>query len=400
MPENVRIQRARDQAGDYPPTGSLRVDLRLGDCVQRMEEMGVDSFDAVVTDPSYGLEFMGKEWDSFPLRLPTESDKRVRTTGNGNATSAPGFARGVRPFKGGQIAQAWHQRWATAILRILKPGGYMLAFGGTRTYHRLTCAVEDAGFHIVDTIMWLWGSGFPKGKGQLKPSWNPILLCRRPGPKVLPLGIEECRVRTTEADIEEMQGRSERRAPNSVLGRLGNDEAWEPTTAGRWPANVVIDDSEEVLKAFAEFEERKGDSLNRQPRQQQEQSGQNGKTLNSGWQAEGWETIGYGGTGTAARFFYCAKASRRERGEGNAHPTVKPLALMEWLVKLVCPPEGLCLDLFLGSGTTALACIRTGRRIVGIEKDADYLEIARKRCAGSLARYDCGTPARRTLFDE
>src|SRR3954470_4981495 len=130
------------------------VRLWEGDCLDALPTLKACSIDAVVTDPPYGLEFMGKNWDH----------------------GIPGV-----PY--------WQ-----AIKRVLKPGGYMTAFGGTRTWHRLTCAIEDAGFEIRDCLMWLYGSGFPKGKGCLKPAYEPILLCRKPGAKVLPLGIDACRV--------------------------------------------------------------------------------------------------------------------------------------------------------------------------------------------------------------
>jgi site-specific DNA-methyltransferase (adenine-specific) len=282
--------------------------------------------------------------------------------------------------------QAWNFRWATAALRVLKPGGYMLCFGGTRTYHRLACAVEDAGFEIRDCLMWIYGSGFPKGKGCLKPAYEPILLCRKPGKKVLPLGIDECRVPTDEKlgggdqsdrtkskpegwdrpwmrDVEAKAAHAERVNRNVAHAEL----------LGRWPANVVHDGSEEVLEAFAAFGNRNAGGF---PQRRFADKTRNTFGIFNGHKC----SPGIGRShGTAARFFYTAKASRRERGEGNNHPTVKPLTLVEWLVKLVSRKGELVLDPFYGSGTTGLACLKTGRFIIGIEKNRKYLRIATRR---------------------
>jgi DNA modification methylase len=147
---------------------------------------------------------------------------------------------------------------------------------------------------------------------------------------------------------------------------------------GRWPANVVHDGSDEVLEAFAAFGDNKGDGCgkprSRKPREDETQYRIGGGRFN--------DTATYSDTGTAARFFYCAKASRKERGEGNTHPTVKPLALMEWLVRLVTPPNGTVLDPFAGSATTGVAALRQGRRFIGIERDDGYAAIAKDRLAG------------------
>lgn len=292
------------------PTESEPVRIVEGDSLDVLPRLDPDSVDSVVTDPPYGLGFMGKDWDH----------------------SVPGGA-----FWG-------------AVLRVLKPGGYMLVMGGTRTYHRLACAVEDAGFEIRDCLMWLYGSGFPKHKSRLKPAWEPILLCRKPGPTVLILGVDECRVPTDENLNGGAYAASGRRrtlagdertgaalgmlSPGSVTGR----DFIQPS--GRWPANVTHDGSDDVMKAL----------------------------------------------GATARFFYCAKASRKERGEDNAHPTVKPLALMRWLVRLVTPKGGNVLDPFAGSGTTGHAAIAEGRRAVLIEIDPVHFETARERIETAMGR--------------
>jgi hypothetical protein len=317
------------------------VSVILGDSLEVLPTLEAGSFDGVVTDPPYGLSFMGREWDH----------------------GVPGV-------------EFWQ-----AALRVLKPGGYMLCMGGTRTYHRLACAVEDAGFEIRDCLMWLHGQGFPKGQGCLKPAWEPILLCRKPGPGVLPLGIEECRVQCGERPrISADRGRFTGNAfKGGEDGSLCGSRADGTTTNGRYPANVLHDGGDEVMEAFGAFGEK---TTNAKTRAGYKQSNavygplahDSGRTYESD-------------SGTAARFFFCAKASRSERGEGNGHPTVKPLALIRWLVRLACPsPGGTVLDPFLGSGTTALACLQEGRRCVGVEKEPAYVETARKRLAAERAK--------------
>ncbi len=431
--------------------------LILGDCLNVLPTLEPGSVDAVVTDPPYGLEFMGKEWDRLDSGLPQEAVWKGRREQGGSSVgdddSQPsrrshvsygvkqhGFERckkcGKRSFSGSpcecpepewvteysQAApsaairmQRWHEEWARTVYPALRPGGYLLSFGGTRTWHRLACALEDAGFEMRDTLCWLYGTGFPKGKGCLKPAFEPVLLCRKPGPKVLPLNIDRCRVEATAADPNVRVTSSRRTKPNGAVGSClgfkpvedaGTGSEW--ATAGRWPANVVHDGGEEVTEAFAEKDHRDGTADNRR--------GGNGQGYMKGW--NGMEEPGatYGDTGTAARFFYCAKASRAEREAGlnelpeveagigderpsgqsmqrldgretrrvrNTHPTVKPLALMRWLVRLVTPEGGLCLDPFLGSGTTALAALAEGCRFVGVEREAEYLTIAEKRLAAA-----------------
>jgi DNA modification methylase len=294
-----------------------------------MAEMEADSVDAIVTDPPYGLGFMGKKWDAMP----------------------PG------------------DEVAAAMLRVLKPAHCLLAFGGTRTHHRLMVALEDAGFEIRDCLMWLYGSGFPKGKGQLKPAYEPIILCRKPGGKVRALGIDECRIG---ADGGTMKGTFPKGKSNGVYGD-GINGACEivQLASGRWPANIVLDE-----EAASE-------------------------------------------AGDWSRYFYTAKASRSERnlgcegleervplfvagtglaknGDGterptnavmrNHHPTVKPVALMRWLIRLIVPPGGTVLDPFMGSGTTGVAAVQEGRFFVGIEREPEYHRIAQARIAHAEQR--------------
>jgi site-specific DNA-methyltransferase (adenine-specific) len=273
-----------------------------GDCLEEMSKMEANSISAIITDPPYGLKFMGKQWDH----------------------GVPG-----------------EEFWSEA-LRICKPRSWMLAFGGTRTYHRLTCAIEDAGWEIRDCIMWIYGQGFPKGKGCLKPSYEPIILARKRS-KNPELNIEECRIKCD--DLKPYCGR--------LHVGLYNDDSWEGIErekrlpSGRWPANIILDEeSAQMLD---------------------DQTG----ILKSGG--------GIKNSGGASRFFYCAKASPSERN-GSKHPTMKPIKLMEYLMKLIMVDKnGTILDPFCGSGTTLLAAKNLGISAIGIEKEEEYCKIANAR---------------------
>lgn len=304
--------------------------LHLGDCRKVLNTLKAGSVDAVVTDPPYGLSFMGKDWDH----------------------GVPGI-----PY------------WSR-VLRVLKPGGYLLSFGGTRTYHRLACAIEDTGFEIRDCLMWVYGSGFPKGQGCLKPAWEPVLLARKPGKGILPLGIDECRIGVDEPLVRP----AIERTTNVVFGKgLGVGRQIEPS--GRYPANVVHDGSEEVLEAFAEY----GERTTHPGKLRNDQTCDSGAGYGSIQRKKAGTVLSNGDGGTAARFFYAAKASKAERGEDNTHPTVKPLALMKWLVNLVSKEEDTVLDPFMGSGTTGKACRRLFRKFIGIDNDEESYNIACKR---------------------
>lgn len=335
----------------------MTIDLHIGNCLDVMRGMADCSVDAVISDPPYGLSFMGKKWD---YDVPTV------------------------------------EMWAEC-LRVLKPGGHLLAFAGTRTQHRMAVRIEDAGFEIRDVVAWMYGSGFPKSldvskaidkaagaereitgiahrpegrafaegasgfaKGDvllrdraataaaaawagwgtaLKPAFEPVTLARKPlergmtvADNVLThgtggLNIDGCRVG------DEGGTKRSGQAPYAESGwRTGHDVV--SLDAGRWPANILHDGSPEVVDCF--------------PNDSQ-------------------------------RFFYCAKVSSAERGESNKHPTVKPIAVMEWLVKLVTPEGATVLDPFMGSGTTGVACKNLGRNFIGIELDENYFQIAQKR---------------------
>lgn len=334
-------------------------DVICGDALEALRGMADNSVDSIVTDPPYGLSFMGKRWD---YDVPS--------------------------------VEIWAE-----CLRVLKPGGHLLAFAGTRTQHRMAVRIEDAGFEIRDMIAWVYGSGFPKsldvskaidkaagverevlaerenrstfdpdaqgGGGfkrgtiqttvpatdaarqwegwgtALKPALEPITVARKPpvgtvAANVLAhgtgaLNIDGCRVGDNAGwSYPNGRGGSGWHGRESLSGNLAEPMV---ATQGRWPANLIHDGSGEVAEVF----------------------------------------------GDPARFFYCAKASKKDRGSDNSHPTVKPTDLMRYLCRLVTPPGGTVLDPFMGSGSTGKAALLEGFLFIGIERDADYVEIARRR---------------------
>jgi site-specific DNA-methyltransferase (adenine-specific) len=289
------------------------------------------------------------------------------------------------------------ETWAK-VLRVLKPGGHLVAFSGTRTYHRMAVAIEDAGFEVRDQLAWVYGSGFPKshnlGDGwgtALKPSWEPIALCRKPleGTNaanmakhgVGGLNIDACRISTEGEEFSVPQSDPAKRA-----GAVGTDLGISKADAakfqaaqrasiertadlGRWPANLCHDGSDEVVAGFPDLGQTAG-SYTRGTRAE-------GEWLHA--KEAGTHQTGFGDSGSAARFFYCAKATTEERGEGNNHPTVKPVALMRWLCRLVTPKGGTVLDPFMGSGSTALACDAEQFDFIGCELSPEYAAIAERR---------------------
>ncbi len=492
--------------------------VHTGDCREVLPLIAADSIDACVTDPPYGLGFMGKDWDH----------------------GVPGV-------------HFWQE-----VLRVLKPGAHLVAFGGTRTYHRLAVAIEDAGFEVRDCLGWLYGSGFPKsldvskaidkmngrddlrrefgawlrvqreragltaaevnrqmgtpqgcgwweGKGAgakwdlhlpgretyarlkallslpsdwdeyiewaeaerekvgekeqgrlavapgaganrsavilditapatdsakqwqgwgtaLKPAWEPIILARKPLVGTVAANVQEhgtgalnidgCRVETTDGyqDNAVTQGVNGARTSYAPAGA---PRTFEPQPGGRWPANICHDGSEEVLAVFPDV--KAGVAV-------RHNSG--GKNCHSDTIKPVMDDLGYDDSGSAARFFYCAKASREDRNEGlsgfgprvvntdtppgtagasprgssagrsgateNHHPTVKPTDLMRWLCRLITPPGGTVLDPFMGSGSTGKAADIEGFDFIGIELDPEYAEIARARIVGTAPLFAQG----------
>jgi DNA modification methylase len=406
----------------------MEIKLMNGDCLIKLKELEADSVDSIVTDPPYHLTSITKRFgkeNSAPAQYGTDGVFQ---------RASKGFMG--KEWDGGDIAfrtEVWEE-----CLRVLKPGGYLLAFGGTRTYHRMTVAIEDSGFEIRDCIFWCYGSGFPKshnialaidklegkvehrgkamnmkGAGNrkdlqgkearpqsselygkpynepisenannwngwgtsLKPAVEPVVMARKPfkgsvAGNVLEWGtgainIDDCRV----GHNEPIKVMKPQKGGNKVFGQGGRyEETTELKAEGRWPANLILD-------------EEAGRMLD-------EQSG-NIK-------------------GGASRFFYCPKVSKGERNEGldgfedkkveintphnsktleerydmtskNTHPTVKPQALMSYLIKLVTPKGGTVLDPFMGSGSTGKAAVKDGYSFIGIEREEEYFQIAEGR---------------------
>ncbi len=365
--------------------------LHVGRCEEVLRSFPDNSVDAIVTDPPYGLSFMNHKWD---YDVPT--------------------------------VEQWQE-----CLRVLKPGGHLLAFGGSRTYHRLVVNAEDAGFEIRDQILWIYGSGFPKShnlEGEfdgwgtaLKPAHEPIVMARKPFKQTVSanmvehgtgaINIDACRIPTADALSGGAGGLlSHQRDGTEPVGN------YEQAQEGRWPANIIHDGSDAVVSAFPDAKGQQGDL-----------------------KETGRERLSHGRYGdmapprahlariesdkSAARFFYCAKVKQKERDEGlerfiassasdmtggrkegsagindpragagrtngakNNHPTVKPIALMSYLCRLITPPGGTVLDPWMGSGSTGRAAIEEGFNFIGIDLNPDYVTIASARIAHSFKK--------------
>ena len=382
--------------------------LLKGNCLDTLKTLPDCSVDSIVTDPPYELGFMGKSWDNSGI--------------------------------------AYNQDLWAECLRVLKPGGHLLAFSGSRTYHRMVMAIEDSGFEIRDQIMWLYGSGFPKSldvskaidkaagvlqhegvgftvagrtdkglpnpntKGYvpptpatseaqqwqgwgtaLKPAHEPIVVARKPligtvANNVLTYG-------TGALNIDGSRVGSNGGTARDGLATEPNEAGWAnmkghgiaELNAGRWPANVIHDGSDEVLAGFPIS--KSGVAVHRNG------DGKVHNEIYGNYRNPPMNDIGYGDEGSAARFFYCAKASKSERNAGleglkGGHPTVKPLTLMRYLVRLVTPPNGIVLDPFLGSGTTAVAAILEGFEWTGCEMTEDYWPIIEARTEWAHGEFD------------
>lgn len=408
-------------------------ELHCGDCIEFMRGMADASVDAIVTDPPYHLT-TGKKGGTG------EASVNLNTP-HGRARISTGFM-GMQ-WDGGDVAFR-AETWAEA-LRVLKPGGHLLAFSGSRTYHRMVVAIEDAGFEIRDQIMWLYGSGFPKSRNldgewegwgtALKPAHEPICVARKALAKGLTvaanavahgtgaLNIDGCRIETSESlnggAYAETGGRNVSGSLHAgsgmnVAGKTVGVEFVQP--AGRWPANVIHDGSDEVLAMFPDAPGQMADaSTSTSARVAQNVYGalRQGRGEEASADSENDGTVGFKmkpgarrlDEGSAARFFYCAKTSSEDRHEGlpmpgpqfakgstlrdaekllpsrkgNFHPTVKPTDLMRYLCRLVTPPGGLVLDPFMGSGSTGKAAVLEGFRFVGIDLDPAHVAIAKAR---------------------
>jgi DNA modification methylase len=340
---NAKRKPAGRRRGDCAgkPEGGQEIQLLEGDCLEVLGEMEPESVDAIVTDPPYGIGFQHERWDSTAIREAAAQAGHDRLNPN-------------------EAFEAWCRIWAAECRRVMKPGAFLAAFGSPRTYHRLACGVEDAGLEIRDTLMWLYSEGmsksrhYPGGRSTtLKPAYEPIVLARRP-----------------------LDGTTEETIARRGTGALNAEDC---KVEGRHPANVIFGhdrgcDEEGCAPGCPVAT---ADACAQEGRSRLEPS----------------------------RFLYCPKASRAERDAGceslpsraldlfpnaqkagkkpaqarNPHPTVKPLALMQWLVRLLCPPGGLVLDPTVGSGTTGAAALLEGRRFIGIELEPAYMEIAAAR---------------------
>jgi site-specific DNA-methyltransferase (adenine-specific) len=407
--------------------------ILIGDMRERLAELPDNSVDSCVCDPPYHLTSIVKRFGA-----ENAAPAQVGKTG-AYARASKGFMG--QTWDGGDVAFQ-PETWAE-VLRVLKPGGHLVAFSGTRTYHRMAVAIEDAGFEVRDMIAWHYGSGFPKShdiskaidkaagaereivsqgapvkrmipgadqnkKGwkkdngrefvptvteaatdaarewegwgtALKPATEPICLARKPlseksiAANVLKWGtgalnIDACRIEGVKPKLETIN--SDKRN-NPILQTKSATNTGEMTTEGRWPANLCHDGSDEVVAGFPETESNSGEPFRRNTDKFRNTFGAfSGADSERGF---------YGDSGSAARFFYCAKATTEERGVGNNHPTVKPVSLMRWLVRLVTPKGGTVLDPFMGSGSTALACDAEQFDFIGCELSADYAAIAERR---------------------
>lgn len=405
--------------------------LHRGDCIEAMRAMPDNSVDSVVTDPPYGIRFMGKSWDGADIEARTSY--RASMPSHAAACGPNGGHRSIAAEAGkydltpaGMLAfQAFTLEWASECLRVLKPGGHLLSFAAARTYHHMAVGIEMAGFEIRDQIMWVFGSGFPKShnlKGEhegwgtaLKPAHEPICMARKPltgtvAANVMEHGtgaihIDACRIGVTDAAYSRncsgdrghggTRSLEERGATNM---RQGGGSA----ASGRWPANLIHDGSPEVVAMFPAEAGAIAPVKGTAPTA----NGFSGAVAYSGMMGRVQGAF-HADAGSAARFFYCAKTSRKDRNEGlhsgvqqavatnatmrkiedadwasrngNHHPTVKPTNLMAYLLRLVTPPGGTALDPFMGSGSTGKAAMREGFQFIGCELDPQYLAIAQAR---------------------
>ena len=382
-----------------------------GDCTQILRDLARESMlvDAVVTDPPYHLA-------SIVARLGQPDSAPIQTGTTGvYARSSQGFMG--QQWDGGDVAfrpDTWRR-----VFDIMKPGAHLVAFAATKGYHRMACAIEDAGFEIRDMLAWLYGTGFPKshnldgewdGWGSaLKPAIEPIVFAQKPISETsIAANVARWGVGAINIDASRIHGddkgdagasklwshyRVKRFAPGADVNKTGNwkqDEIYEgKSKPGRWPANVCHDGSDEVLEAFAEFGERGAQAPVFERNADKFRNVYNGSFV--GNIDEAGSTF-QGDTGTAARFFYSSKATQGERifecrecgahsigtpacghADLRTHPTVKPAGLMEWLVGMVTPPDGLVLDPFAGTGTTAAAAKSLGMQSLSIEADENHV---------------------------
>lgn len=454
------------------------VELHNADCLKILGGFEPDSIDACVTDPPYGIRFMGAAWDGKDIEDKIKQRRAIESADPGNErlgrreraagpnagyrSSAAEAGKYDRSNQANQAFQQWTEEWAREMYRVLKPGAWLLSFSSTRTYHRMTTGIEDAGFEIRDQLGWCFFSGFPKsfrvalqfeselckrvvvagrqtwvyvddGKQMamkspfrhpfaekwaaygtaLKPAWEPICLARKPldgtvAENVAKWGtgcvnIDGCRVALADDDElnEGIEG-DDKKLDTEAVG-WGFSRVDREPGLGRFPSNIIIDGSPEVVSMFP------SDAGAVAPVKGTEPSARTGNGIYG--QMDRGEGIFHADSGSASRFFFVAKASRSDRDAGcemlkaaprdvsrkegnpggdnprnrgldprqNTHPTVKPTELMRYLCRLVTPPGGTVIDPFMGSGSTGRGAILEGFNFVGIEKEEAYMPIARAR---------------------
>jgi len=409
--------------------------LYQADCRDVLRSLADNSIDSIVTDPPYALVSIVKRFGK-PGSAPAKGNEAYQR-------ASAGFMG--KSWDTGEVA--FSEEFWRECLRVLKPGGHVVAFSGTRTYHRMAVAIEDAGFEIRDQLGWLYGSGFPKSHNQkddwegwgtaLKPAWEPIALARKPLDGTVAanlakwgvgaLNIDGCRVGD---EVTTTNGRGGQTGATPIVPQRADFVGG--SRVGRWPANIIHDGSDEVLAAFPNTKSGKPSGV---------KAGNNNNVY--GQFAGGVPVTGFGDEGSAARFFYCAKASRKDRDEGldgfeqkvvasalarvsqltgeeatsisgtklpraNTHPTVKPTDLMRWLCRLITPPGGVILDPFMGSGSTGKAALLEGFRFIGCEREDEYMPIAQARitsaarpvAAKSQPANDNHPPVQASLFGD
>lgn len=369
--------------GKYIYYQSGKAALMHGDCVAVMKAMlkkergWEGQLDAIVTDPPYGIDWLSQTWDKYDRR---EKEEKAEA----EPVEAFGALAGTRLVKeltkdesapaddsaAGQSFQQWCLEWGMLCYDLLKPGGYILSFGGSRSHHRMVCGLEDAGFQITDEIQWVYSTGMARGhvpskateqlagehpdlskeqlarvKGRntiLKPAHEPIAVGRKPLPADRTVAEHVARTGVGALNVKDS------RFPNPLYARIKEAAPGKKAVVSRYPANVIVAEDDKPL-------------------------------------------------GEATKFFYCPKPSAKEKGgkigaqgeefleqwksggDVDVHPTMKPLRLMSWLVKLVTPPGGVVLDPFAGSGTTLVAAVNDGYQALGIETEERFLRLAKGR---------------------
>ena len=355
--------------------------VHAGDCLDVLKDLPDESVHAVITDPPYGLS----------NTTPAQVTECLREWATGNTTFVPAK-------RGGFMGKDWDSFvpppavWAECF-RVLKPGGHLLAFAGSRTQDLMGMSVRMAGFDIRDSFAWLYGSGFPKshdvgrstgdeqweGWGTaLKPAFEPVIMARKPFPGTVAANVLEHGTGAINIDASRIGTEDTRRTSNAGT----NGEGWgmgktaniNGSTSGRFPANVLLDESQ-----AAALDEQAPVTGSWSPAGKSYAGSPSSGSHLSGLNAQG--SAHYGDSGGASRFFYVAKAPKAERPnvDGVAHPTVKPLTLLRYLVRMVTPPGGTVLDPFAGSGTTLEAATQEGFTSIGIEAHPDYLPLIAHR---------------------